>query len=56
MVLLRDLIQAIDRLTEKSIWTGVNYCLIAIYDRIIETLYHGFLSLFINDLKSIKVL
>ncbi len=33
-----------------------NYCLIAIYDHIIETLYHGFLSLFINDLKLLKTL
>ena len=56
MVLLRDLIQAIDRLTEKSIWTGVNYCLIAIYDRIIETLYHEFKYLFFNNLKSLTAL
>ncbi len=27
------------------------YCLIAIYDHIIEMLYHGFLSLFFNYLK-----
>ncbi len=33
-----------------------NYCLIAIYDHIIETLYHGFITLFFNDLKSLKAL
>jgi hypothetical protein len=28
-----------------------NYCLIAIYDHIIETLYHGFFTFIINNLK-----
>jgi hypothetical protein len=32
------------------------YCLIAIYDHIIETLYHEFYSFIFNVLKSLKVL
>ncbi|VVP81828.1 hypothetical protein PS934_00785 [Pseudomonas fluorescens] len=33
-----------------------NYCLIAIYDHIIETLYHGFYSFIFKDLNSVKLI
>jgi hypothetical protein len=45
MVLLRDLIQAIDRLTEKSIGMRVEYCLIAINDQIIEDIYQDIFTI-----------
>jgi hypothetical protein len=48
MVLLRDLIQAIDRLTEKSLGMRVKYCLIAINEQIIEDIDQDFFTIIFN--------
>jgi hypothetical protein len=52
MVLLRDLIQAIDRLTEKSLGMRVKYCLIAINEQIIEDIDQDLFTIIFNYLIS----